>query len=732
MRLPTGPRGKLTLSIRFALQPEVMPLLSSVGWQEFPYKQIQEFGEMPKAKHFVIAFLLLTFVLAVGSSWAMPVKFFSDEPKVTRLSHPFAHPSAVPGRDDDQFMTFRWMYSDDGVNWNPTIFGAGNTGMFEVNHAGQVVPAWADPSYNFGVLADAQNNIHFVACLTAFSDSANLNPLNRNNGVYDVRSNDEGGVVSYNLIAQQPANHAFTWSDCGKDTVGNLYAIWLDVVENAGTIWAAKSTNNGTNWSQPFQLVSGLSTANAPYPHMTQHVAADFFYVIYQQPDSIWYSHKVLKVPSSLSGQVTTMNTGAKSASGGYVTYYVGSVNAIDMDPATGDVYFCVRNSDLTGTSIGNLAGNEWSITNLAGAQRYPSIGMDIVGGTPFVFSNTGVPAAGGYHHNWFSYDALGYRGGQWVDRKFVDSLQYGGVRSLLYCNQGVWGANDRLVLGENVWGQFTPEGFQVNYSDDNGATWHHPQQLYSVFSDNGSPTMSGGFIAQNELAVSPTGEVFVAFCGKWGVTDVVGPTISAPTLSSFAVGHPWQIAADLNDENGVGGTTINWLWTGAAPDAWAYADADSGGNPADQGNGHYYYHLRNDSLNGHAITSGDSIRFYIDATDLLNNYRAGWENLLIVGTGYQGVWKRVEVPLKTELGQNYPNPFNNTTTIPFALDATQPVRVQVWDTNGRLVSTLTSGKMTAGNHTISWNTDNVTSGVYIYTLETTKVRLVSKMTLVH
>ena len=145
-----------------------------------------------------------------------------------------------------------------------------------------------------------------------------------------------------------------------------------------------------------------------------------------------------------------------------------------------------------------------------------------------------------------------------------------------------------------------------------------------------------------------------------------------------------------------------------------------------------YYYHLPSDIINFHQLATGDTVDFYVDATDFSGNYTAGYTNMLIVNTGWLGVWQKVEVPRESQLGQNYPNPFNNTTVIPFALRHTGNVKLQVWDVNGSLISTLVNGRQLAGNHNVSWNTEGVTSGIYIYTLQTADGRLSGKMTLLH
>jgi len=683
---------------------------------------------MPKSKIFASTVFLLVILLIAGGAMAKPMIWSNDDRPVVQLS-PRAE-SGDFGRDSDEFLTFRWMYSSDGgENWNDkTIYGAGATGMIDTT-GGVQTAGWPQVAYRFGVVADGQNQLHFVAVLNGFL-TGEFNPSGRVNGLYDVICSANGATIDYHLIVEQREDREFVWSDCGIDAEGNLFAIYVEVNGDQAGIKATKSTDGGTTWSEPFAVVTGLDVTGGqesimPYPHMTPKVDSDYFYVIYQTPVEGTWAHKVAKVPSALSGDVTIAETGAASAA--YVSYYVGGVSPIDMDPATdpATVYFAVRDAG-GGTAIGNLAGDQWSVSRLVGAQRYPSCGLNVADQIPFVFSNYGVPAGGAPHKAWMSWDDLGYNGGSWLPPTDVDSIAYDGVRDLLYCNQGVWTSEGRLVYGSNVWGQFTPEGFQVKYSDDAGETWSDRNKLWSIF-DEGE-TMSGGFIAQNALVAGANNHVFVAFCGKWGATDFDGPTVGEPTLSSFRLEEPWTVTCPLNDLNGIGDAWVNWYNVNADAPEWAAASYDTILMADALNNGTFQFTIPNDTL----FESGDSVWIYVDGVDQLNNYAAGWENLLIVGTGYTGVSRTVELPTEVSLGQNYPNPFNNSTVIPFALNRTERITVQVWDTNGRLVSTVVDGVASAGRHQVSWNPQDVSSGIYIYTLQTNSQRFIGKMTLVH
>ncbi len=75
--------------------------------------------------------------------------------------------------------------------------------------------------------------------------------------------------------------------------------------------------------------------------------------------------------------------------------------------------------------------------------------------------------------------------------------------------------------------------------------------------------------------------------------------------------------------------------------------------------------------------------------------------------------------PAEFKLNKNYPNPFNPTTQIEFSLPQASGVQLTVYDMLGRRVTTLVEGKRQAGQHSVTFNASNLSSGVYIYRLKT-------------
>lgn len=86
--------------------------------------------------------------------------------------------------------------------------------------------------------------------------------------------------------------------------------------------------------------------------------------------------------------------------------------------------------------------------------------------------------------------------------------------------------------------------------------------------------------------------------------------------------------------------------------------------------------------------------------------------------------------PASFELFQNYPNPFNPTTNIQFRIHESNIVTLEVFDFLGRKISTLINEYKTTGLHTIAWDSNNTSSGVYYYRLQAGGVSEVRKMIL--
>ena len=70
------------------------------------------------------------------------------------------------------------------------------------------------------------------------------------------------------------------------------------------------------------------------------------------------------------------------------------------------------------------------------------------------------------------------------------------------------------------------------------------------------------------------------------------------------------------------------------------------------------------------------------------------------------------------ELYQNYPNPFNASTVISYKLQAASWVELKVYDITGREIQSLVNGYRSLGQHSVVWDAEGFSSGVYFLRLE--------------
>ncbi|NCQ16914.1 MAG: T9SS type A sorting domain-containing protein [Ignavibacteria bacterium] len=73
-------------------------------------------------------------------------------------------------------------------------------------------------------------------------------------------------------------------------------------------------------------------------------------------------------------------------------------------------------------------------------------------------------------------------------------------------------------------------------------------------------------------------------------------------------------------------------------------------------------------------------------------------------------------------LSQNYPNPFNPSTQIQYALPSTSNVIVTVYNSLGQIIKVFNEGTKEAGNHNITFNGEGLSSGIYLYSVNSVSI----------
>jgi hypothetical protein len=120
-----------------------------------------------------------------------------------------------------------------------------------------------------------------------------------------------------------------------------------------------------------------------------------------------------------------------------------------------------------------------------------------------------------------------------------------------------------------------------------------------------------------------------------------------------------------------------------------------------------------------HFNTEGLELGDYGIVIDFIHNALGGLTRLPIsLEVANQPDWIDGAVtPAQFSLAQNRPNPFNPVTVIDYSLPKAGWARLELYDTQGRLVRKLWEGFQAAGNHQYLLNGSDLPAGLYLYRL---------------
>lgn len=114
--------------------------------------------------------------------------------------------------------------------------------------------------------------------------------------------------------------------------------------------------------------------------------------------------------------------------------------------------------------------------------------------------------------------------------------------------------------------------------------------------------------------------------------------------------------------------------------------------------------------------------------------YTGSWNwipnKILIVKYPSSGIINN-ETPLKFYLSQNYPNPFNPATKINYGITKLSIVKIVVYDVLGNEVAILVNEYQKPGNYFVDFNASHLSSGIYLYKLQTENIVETKKMLLI-
>ncbi len=135
------------------------------------------------------------------------------------------------------------------------------------------------------------------------------------------------------------------------------------------------------------------------------------------------------------------------------------------------------------------------------------------------------------------------------------------------------------------------------------------------------------------------------------------------------------------------------------------------------------------------AADSGATILFQVIESWDLDMVITNWDNdvgnyLFINNSNPVLVKNEKTIPGSFVLYQNYPNPFNPGTKIKFAIPVKTQLQLNVYNMLGEKVAEVFSGTLEGGFHEFVFDAANLSSGVYVYRIESDKFTDSKKMSI--
>lgn len=326
------------------------------------------------------------------------------------------------------------------------------------------------------------------------------------------------------------------------------------------------------------------------------------------------------------------------------------------------NLYAC----SYAGLFISSDGGSNWEV--LAGTEEWYISDIHFT-------DNLWIMAGGdGFSRVWTSADA----GANW-------EAQYQGIGAVF---ENIHEAESGVVIGSNT--------TLIASSQDDGATWHF------ATADSGLSLFAGGYYD----------------IGSIGSTLFSLPINEENIYKSEDGGKTWAKASDLV---GLTGVAFDKLFTNNG-ELFVL-----GSRTVFEGGAFLFpreIYKSTDGINFEMVielegvaTGFGSPRLTFAGEELLLGYKGS--PIFKYTTDGMGTANELEEKAGTFLlSQNYPNPFNPSTNISFNLPETGYVTLKVYNLLGHEVATLINGRMSAGVKNVTFDASQLSSGMYLYRIQ--------------
>ncbi len=458
-------------------------------------------------------------------------------------------------------------------------------------------------------------------------------------------------------------------------------------------------------WFNPYRAVLNANSSNIAPSHVTN-----------QHPEWI-----------QTYNTVRVLDPGLPAVRQYVISVIMDVVRRYDIDGVHFDDYFYpypqtgftfADDNTFAGNNRGFTDKNDWRrdnvdllIKNVADSiksvKKYVKFGISPFG----IWRNQSTSPDGSATSGLESYSAIYGDSRKWLRENWVDYMA-----PQLYWSIGLAAANYAVLTpwwSNNANGRHIYIG-QAAYKINNGgsdANWLQPTMMPSQLRLNrATPSVLGSiFYNTTTLRANPLG-IVDSLKNNLYKTPALIPTM--PWKDNVAPNAPTNLTATINAAQS--SVTLRWTKPTAAVDG-------------ETANSYVVYRfLTGETINLEKtaairmITTDTTTNFVdafanpaafvyvVTAVDRLHNESAVSNNVAV------GTTRTEDVGVKNRFEPNVPNPFSDVTTLRYSIGQAGLVHLKIVDMTGRQVADLVNERQTAGDYSVEWRPNALTSGVYI------------------